>query len=77
MSGQFKVAALTLDFFLSRSNKAPAILKEEFKKDHGAAFEFLGGVLEDVDKNDIKETFLEENISAANRDFITEVLSLQ
>lgn len=77
MSNQYKVAALVLDFFNTKCNKDQATLKSEFRKDHGAAFDFLGTVLDEVDKNDMKESFFEEHISAANRAFVIETIGLQ
>lgn len=77
VSNQYKIAALVLNFFLTQCNKAPQMLKEEFVRDHGAAFEHLDTVFMDPDRSEFKESFLEEHISASNVGFITEVLKLQ
>lgn len=77
VSGQFKIAALLLDFMLKECNKAQPMLKDEFKRDHDAAFKFLASVIDESDKSSLQDNFLEESISAPNRDFIADVLGLK
>lgn len=78
VSNQYKIAALTLNFFLSESNKAPEMLKQEFNKAHAASFDFLGGVLDDTDKEDLREHFIEDNVPMEqNRTLICSVLGLE
>lgn len=77
MRDQFKIASLVLDFFLTRCNKAPAMLKDDFKKQHGAAFEHLNTVFDENDKSDFMEGFFVEQISASSQAFVKEVLGLE
>jgi len=70
------VAALILDNMASTCNKPQELISSGFKTAHGEAFAVMANVMQDDDKTELKETWMEANIAAQNRNFVAGVLGL-
>lgn len=80
LRGQYQVAAAVLDGLAAEGKQSKEELSAAFKSAHSAAFAHMKQVSTDngpEELTEIKESWLEENISEANREFIIGALDLE
>ena len=76
VTGQYKVASLLIQFALTEEKKSPDEIKSSWDC-HKAAFEVLNEILQDEEKSDLRENYLEEqNLNESERDLVLSVLGL-
>jgi len=76
VSGQFKVAALLIADQKKEAKKTPDQVKAAWAT-HKPAFDFLMTILQEEEKTEIKESFMEEQVDEGDRSFVLSVLGLE